>query len=100
MGAAPVAISQEAAVIDVDGTVLREGSNGWTCITEVAPDYGYPMCNDEVWMELWQAILDRSDFSTDRIGPLWRQFRASPWLLFFTQPAQESQAQAPRRYME
>lgn len=68
MEAAPPAISHEAKIIDVDGTVLRDGSNGWTCITEVAPGYGYPMCNDEVWMELRRAILEQSDFSTDRIG--------------------------------
>lgn len=68
MEAAPPAISQDAAVIDVDGTVLREGSNGWTCIVEVAPGYGFPMCNDDVWMDLRAAILSQSEFDTDRIG--------------------------------
>lgn len=68
MEAAPPAISRDATVIDVDGTVLREGSNGWTCIVEVAPGYGYPMCNDDVWMELRAAILSQSEFDTDRIG--------------------------------
>lgn len=68
MEAAPAAISQDAKIVDVDGTVLREGSNGWTCITEVAPGYGFPMCNDDVWMELREAILNQSEFSTDRVG--------------------------------
>lgn len=66
--AAPAAVSQKATVVDVDGTLLREGSNGWTCLPEVAPGYGYPMCNDRVWMDLREAILDQSDFETDRIG--------------------------------
>lgn len=68
MEAAPPAISQDATVIDVDGTVLREGSNGWTCMPEVAPGHGYPMCNDDVWMEFRRALLTQSDFSTDRLG--------------------------------
>ena len=68
MEAAHAAVAGEATVMDVDGTVLREGSNGWTCLPEVAPGNGVPMCNDDVWMELRDALLDQSEFSTDRLG--------------------------------
>ena len=32
MSAAPASISENARIIDVDGSLLREGNNGWTCI--------------------------------------------------------------------
>lgn len=66
--AAPAAIAGEATIVDVDGTVLREGSNGWTCLPEAAPGAGNPMCNDDVWMKLLEALRTKSDFSTDRVG--------------------------------
>lgn len=66
--AAPPRISQEATVVDSDGTVLHEGSNGWTCLTEVAPGYGYPACNDDVWMGFLEAMLAGESYETDRIG--------------------------------
>ncbi|MEE4218845.1 MAG: hypothetical protein V2I48_14610, partial [Xanthomonadales bacterium] len=31
MSAAPSAVSREATVIDSDGSVLKQGTNGWTC---------------------------------------------------------------------
>jgi len=66
--AAPPAITQDATIIDADGTVLREGSSGWTCMPEPFPGHGYPMCNDDVWMEFMEAVRSQSEFSTDRIG--------------------------------
>ena len=32
MEAAPVFITKDATFIDSDGTVLKQGTNGWTCI--------------------------------------------------------------------
>jgi hypothetical protein len=66
MQAAPPSVSQEATVVDMDGTVLREGSNGWTCLP--GDDVAYPMCNDAVWMNFVQAITAKEPFETDRIG--------------------------------
>jgi hypothetical protein len=56
MSAAPLAIAKEATILDWpneeggDMVVLREGSNGWTCITDwpVSPGND-PSCNDPVW---------------------------------------------------
>ena len=31
MSAAPSDISEDATIMDVDGTILREGSNEWVC---------------------------------------------------------------------
>ena len=66
--AAPSAISNDAKVVDVDGRVLREGSNGWVCQPGVMPGDDHPMCNDQVWMDLMGAAAEKKDFSTDRIG--------------------------------
>ena len=64
MSAAPPSISGEATIKDDDGTILRKGSNGFTC----APGGGSPMCCDPVWAKLEDAMKSKADFSTDRTG--------------------------------
>ena len=56
MSAAPSNISANATIIDMDGTVLREGTNGWTCQPGVVPGDDHPMCNDAVWMKMMMAV--------------------------------------------
>jgi len=68
MSAAPATISAEATIMDNDGTILREGSNGWTCMPNTMPDDKAPMCNDAVWMKLMQAVGGQAEFETDRVG--------------------------------
>lgn len=48
--AAHADITDKATITDVDGTVLREGSNRWTCLPGIGliPGDKHPMCNDEV----------------------------------------------------
>ncbi|NNE59568.1 MAG: hypothetical protein HKN35_01585 [Woeseia sp.] len=68
--AAPPSVSANATIIDVDGTVLREGSNGWTCIPGVPliPGDKHPMCNDATWSAWLAAVAAGEEFSTDTIG--------------------------------
>jgi hypothetical protein len=61
-------ISENATVMDVDGTILQKGSNGWVCMPGIGPGDDHPMCNDQVWVRLMQAAASGSDFQTDRIG--------------------------------
>lgn len=70
MSAAPADISAEATIMDVDGTVLREGTNGWVCLPGVGliPGDTHPMCNDAVWMDWMAAMGSGTEFSTDVIG--------------------------------
>lgn len=70
MSAAPSSISADATIIDVDGTVLREGSNGWTCLPGISliPGDKHPMCNDETWMRWLDAAATGTEFSSDVIG--------------------------------
>ncbi len=66
--AAHPGISRAATVMDVDGTVLKKGSNGWSCMPGIGPGDNHPMCNDAVWAKLMQAAAAGADFQTDRIG--------------------------------
>jgi len=70
MSAAPNSISADATIMDVDGTILREGSNGWTCIPGVGliPGDKHPMCNDAVWMAWMKAAGEGAAFTTDVVG--------------------------------
>ena len=71
--AAPLSVSGDATILAVDGAVLREGSNGWTCLPGaappgVAPEDAYPICNDDVWTAFMKAVAEKADFKTDRVG--------------------------------
>ena len=68
--AAPASISDAATIMDVDGTILREGSNGWTCLPGIGliPGDKHPMCNDATWMGWMQAAKAGTPFSADVIG--------------------------------
>jgi hypothetical protein len=77
MKAAPNSISDHATIRDVDAdwTILREGSNGWTCFPGVPVNPGdkHPMCNDEVWMDWLWAVKDLLagngwNFVTETVG--------------------------------
>lgn len=70
MSAAPSDISSKAKIVDVDGKVLRKGTNGWTCMPGISliPGDNHPMCNDEVWMRWMKAATEGKEFSTDVIG--------------------------------
>lgn len=70
MSAAPSDISEAATIMDVDGTILREGSNGWVCLPGIGliPGDQHPMCNDAVWMKWMAAAGSGSAFSTDVVG--------------------------------
>jgi hypothetical protein len=68
MTAAPAAISANATIMNGNGTILREGSNGWTCMPDTMPGDKAPMCNDALWMEMMMAVGSKADFQADRIG--------------------------------
>jgi hypothetical protein len=66
--AAPAAISAEATVMLLDGTVLKEGTNGWTCFPNIGPrPESDPVCGDAVWKE----YLTRDGLNIDKaaLGP-------------------------------
>jgi hypothetical protein len=68
MSAAPASISAQATIMDSDGTILREGSNGWTCMPHTMPGDNAPMCNDAIWMKMMQAVGSKAEFEADGVG--------------------------------
>ena len=57
MSAAPTRIAKNATILDSDGTVLREGSNKWTCKPAGPPgSRRYPICNDPVFMKWSETV--------------------------------------------
>lgn len=56
--AAPRSVSVDATVVDLEQNVLREGSNGWTCMPD-DPDVpgDSPMCIDEPWLNFLDAYM-------------------------------------------
>jgi len=68
MQAAPEGIAKNATIMEADGTILRKGTNGWTCLPSAGPGSTHPMCNDAVFMSVMGALGKKADFKTDRIG--------------------------------
>lgn len=66
--AGPSHVTEEATVLAADGTVLREGSNGWSCVVEVVPGYGYPACSDDVWLDFVESLKNGREPQVDRVG--------------------------------
>ncbi|UYG08332.1 hypothetical protein [Halomonas sp. M4R1S46] len=58
-----------ATVVDWEGKVLQEGSNGYTCMPS-PPDLAgnAPMCLDEVWLAWAKAWQNEEPFTADRLG--------------------------------
>ncbi|MCZ7545958.1 MAG: hypothetical protein M5R40_21635 [Anaerolineae bacterium] len=64
MSAAPMTIAQDATILDwafdADGKfiVLREGTNGWSCLPDdTGTSIDDPMCHDEMFMEWLYALI-------------------------------------------
>lgn len=69
MSAAPPAISRDATINDWDGTVLRQGSNGWVCMPDMAETQGNdPMCLDAPWLVWVDAFGHGTAPHIERIG--------------------------------
>ena len=51
--AAPASITAAATITDMEGNVLREGTNGWTCMPGEQP-----MCLDEQWVAWIEAYVN------------------------------------------
>ena len=70
LSAGPPSIAEGAAVVDHDGTLLREGSNGWTCFpANPAVPANNPACLDDVWVAFFKAWkAGEAPPASDRLG--------------------------------
>lgn len=73
--AGPPSVSDEATIRDWpsepggDMTVLREGSNDWTCLPDHPETPGNdPMCLDQTWMEWADAWMNQKPFQADQLA--------------------------------
>ncbi|WP_419175264.1 hypothetical protein [Desulfosediminicola sp.] len=64
--AAPPVVAGNATIKAPDGAVLREGTNGYTCYPQ--QETMGPMCNDAVWDELIDAMVNKRDFQANSVG--------------------------------
>jgi hypothetical protein len=64
MSAAPLSISADATIMDAEGNVLKEGSNGWTCMVA---GFG-PACLDAPWMNWVEAYMGKTEPTITRTG--------------------------------
>ena len=65
--AAPAVIGAGATVV-INGEVVAEGNNGWTCMPEVFPGDGAAVCIDAVWGEMMAALGAKAPFSASGVG--------------------------------
>jgi hypothetical protein len=56
--AAPPSITDQATVKTMEGAVLREGSNGWTCYP--GSHMAGPMCNQPQWDAVMAAYMSKT----------------------------------------
>lgn len=67
--AGPPFITEHAAVKDLEGNTLREGTNDWTCYPGPKLQDGKDaMCHDAVWDKWMKAWKTKADFRADRLG--------------------------------
>lgn len=59
LSAAPPQLRDAASVVGPDGSLLREGSSGFTCmLTPEVPTGSAPMCADEAWLPWAKAWVN------------------------------------------
>ena len=61
--AGPESVTATATIKAGDGTVLREGTNSYTCYPQ--QEIIGPMCNESVWDALIGAMLSKEEFDPD-----------------------------------
>jgi hypothetical protein len=67
LSAAWPGMAENATVVDWDGNVLKEGSNGYTCMPS-PPTVGGPMCMESEWMKWAEAWQNKTDFTSETLG--------------------------------
>lgn len=69
LSAAWPGMAENATVVDWEGNVLREGTNGFTCFPTPPMLSGTaPMCMDGEWMKWADAWANKKDFEATALG--------------------------------
>jgi hypothetical protein len=68
LSAAPQSVADGATVM-AGGAVLRQGTNGWVCLPgDPETRHNFPMCADEMWLEMFDALQARRKPVISRVG--------------------------------
>jgi hypothetical protein len=65
--AAPVSIGAGATVV-INGEVVAEGNNGWTCMPDTLPGDRAAICVDALWSEMMAAVGAKAPFKATGVG--------------------------------
>lgn len=69
LNAAWPGMAEGAKVVDWEGNVLREGSNGYTCLPTPPMLSGTaPMCMDSEWLEWANAWANKQEYAAEKLG--------------------------------
>lgn len=69
LSAAWPGMAEGATIMDWDGTVLKEGSNGYTCMPTPPTLKGTaPMCMDSEWMKWADAWQNKKEYAAHSLG--------------------------------
>jgi hypothetical protein len=67
--AGPSSLVMNATIMDWDQTVLRKGSNGWTCFPDMPDTSGNdPMCLDAPWLNWVDAWVNKKQPTFTQMG--------------------------------
>ena len=95
ISADPPKLASAAGVMDRDGSVLRERTNGYTCLPDNPDaDGNSPVCMDASWVNFIQAYLSKTDPSYTRVGVAYMLVDDEPVSNtdpFATQPTEDNQ---------
>ena len=69
MAAAPVEIAKDATIVNGEMKVIRQGTNGWTCMPDLPTSPGTdPMCLDKNGMEWANALMTKAQPPKGKMG--------------------------------
>jgi len=69
ISAGPDSLTKNATIMRWNGEVIREGTNGWTCLPDIPDDGGTnPWCVDASWQNLLDALTNDEAPSYDKVG--------------------------------
>ena len=69
ISAGPASLAENATIMKWDGSVLREGTNGWVCRPDNPGNGGIdPWCHDEAWSNLLEALVNSKEPTYDKLG--------------------------------
>ena len=67
--AGPASLSKRATIMDWNGTVVRKGTNGWTCMPDNPNTSGRdPWCMNEPWLNFIEALKNKQKPVYTQVG--------------------------------